>query len=155
MCPLCNKPFTERSPNWSLLDLIPESSYDILKQKLEQSLNDLKKKTDQLESEQFKSVETQILNHTNEIIKSVQLCQSNLLSELNSIRLERTKEHRSLEEVISKITDQLKNNDLSEVQLNLSIQKYSNLKPIESQLLFVTNNDSIHLDSSFIGKLVK
>jgi len=80
ICPICNKPFTDKNPNWYLLDLVPESSYDSLKKKLEQSLNDFKVNIDQLEHERFKLIEAQILTHTNEIIKSVHVCQSNLLS---------------------------------------------------------------------------
>lgn len=154
-CPTCSKPLTGNNPNWSLLDLIPESSYDILKKKLEQSLNDYKHETDRSEIDQFEFIESQILNHTNEIIKSVKESQSNLIFELNSIISNRTNEMLLLDQNISKIREQLKNNDLNEDQLKMTIQMYSKIKPVENKLQFVFNNQSIHLKPDFIGKLVK
>ena len=153
ICPICNKLFTDKNPNWYLLDLVPESSYDYLKKKLEQSLNDFKHNLDQVEHERFKQIESQILDYTNEIIKSVQVCQTNLLSNLNSIMLERVKESLSIDQDIAELRAKLNNNDLNEEQINLTILKYSNFK-LEDRILFEANNESIQLESCFLGKLV-
>ncbi len=155
ICPICNKPFTDKNPNWYLLDLVPESSYDSLKKKLEQSLNDFKVNIDQLEHERFKLIEAQILTHTNEIIKSVHVCQSNLLSQLNTIMLERVKESLSIDQDIAELRDHLNTNDRNEDQINRTILKYSNLRLFQDRVVFELNSESIKLDSGFIGKLVR
>lgn len=91
-CPFCYKRVVDKNPNWSMLELIPESSYDIARLKLEQCLNETTNLKNLLEENyeskrkenlnDFQLIRNQIIWRTNEMIKSIQRCQKLLLADV-------------------------------------------------------------------------
>jgi len=53
-CPGCNSNRKSETPNWALLKLIPESSYDLRKKELEKSMNDANESLQRIKNKRLK-----------------------------------------------------------------------------------------------------
>jgi len=77
-CPACNIKFIEKNPNWALIEIAPESSYDQSRAELKQALEegiDLKKKIEKFKESileenlnQLNTLRQDINNKTNEMM---------------------------------------------------------------------------------------
>lgn len=172
-CPNCKKIYTDKNPNWILLDLIQNSNCDTLRanlddhlkqnSKLKISLKENHYKRVQENEMKFKLIETQISNHTNELIKSIEVCKFKLLCESKHAEEEKKKELDKLYyDEDFKETKNLKN--LNEDQLfNLQNSLIEKNKTLNSQLNeceiltkdnfeFSCNFKSLEIKTDFIGQ---
>lgn len=180
-CPACQKTFNEKYPNLALLQIIPKSDYDKLKNELEHCLNeiaDLKVRLDENSDKKLKenlirinSLRTEIKKKTNEIIISIQNLQKKLLNETNNIEVLLRKKY-----TIANIDDQieaksrearlgLEVNAFNESDLRTLVDSFSRLKPeINERINQIENqNDdefefvlksSIEIDTDDLGEII-
>lgn len=156
-CPLCTKVINDNNTNWTLLKLVPESTYDKLKSNCENQLNklisingnlDLKRK-DEIEkiSKKIDKIRSQINVRLNDLINLIQKQKLKLMDQTENIEnyLEKRMFNYSgthlTQEETSNIKNHLDNNSLSE----------SDLKKLAEQLNDSINETNEKLD--FIDKV--
>lgn len=138
-CPSCKTPIQFKNPNLALLEFIPESTYDSLKQQLHRILTE----TNDLKSSLTRDWELSISNHLNKF-KCLKRDISSKSTEL--IKLIRNNEARMLQRVneyenkITKQFDKLKIDN--EIETKLSAAKFNlNTNEMNEKELSILNDE--------------
>ena len=169
-CPLCETKFSSKNPNWSLLQLVPDSNYDKLKNSLKQTLIEVRKlkkdfnleKNRKLEenTRKINKLKTEIYERFTEIINLIQLNRDKMIEQskhletylskrMNHIRIDETK--------LNQIELTIDSNEYNEADLVIWNQeatenKLDTIKQIKKLESFNNSYQFIHLKNKTIAK---
>ena len=166
-CPNCNSSSTDKSPNWDLIELVPESRYDKIKQELEQNLNEaneLKKELNKLRevkeaenSNKLELLQEEINSKSDHLINLIQFNRERLINQTKNIedylnkKLNETKINYQTDSKFKETEICLETNELNETGLsNLSNEinskkfdfqnKIDQLNKLENEFEIFTND---------------
>ena len=143
-CPICSKEIRDKNPNLALLNLVPKSAYDQLKDELEiemNELNDLRQRFDAKKGfkldelfNKMKLIRQQIHAKTDEVIlmiarerdtllSQVKYIEEYLIKSLNELRADPHMQARN-----AKLKEILTHNQYNESQLHLLKTEFNNKK---------------------------
>lgn len=177
-CPLCTKVINGENTNWTLLKLVPESTYDKLKSNCENQLNKLisinsdlnLKQKDKIEnnSKKIDEIRSQINMRLNDLINLIQKQKLKLMDQTENIENYLEKKmysgtHLTQEETLN-IKNNLDNNSLTESELKkLAEQLNDGINETNEKLDFIdkvnyddyefTQIDFIEADPNLIGEI--
>ena len=105
-CPFCSAEIVDRNPNWSLIEMVSESSYDKLKPKvdflvaetlhLKLTLNENHEKKLKEYQTQFQTIRNQIIIQTNQMVSLIHKRQKELLGQVRELENSVNKKLNSL-----------------------------------------------------------
>jgi hypothetical protein len=135
ICPDCNETIDKKHPNLALLEFIPKSESEKLKEELLDDLNILLQEIsrsnlrENMSSnlDKMKTIKKTIIIETNELIKSIQMEKDKIISNIVSIEQDASKVADYVEQ-INDLKSLLEKNHFSEEKLNLHKNKAAELR---------------------------
>jgi hypothetical protein len=134
-CPDCNETIDKKHPNLALLEFIPKSESEKLKEELLEDLNILLQEIsssnlrENVSSnlDKMKTIKKTIIIETNELIKSIQMEKDKLISNIVSIEQDASNVADYVEQ-INDLKSLLEKNHFNEEKLNLHKNKVAKLR---------------------------
>lgn len=161
-CPYCNVPFTSKNPNLSLLELIPQSQYDIRRSELDKLVNEAKELKTKLHSESKKKLnehlsklqelKLEIKRTTSKQIKQILSHKLNLLDEVHynesSVKnsINKLKYDADVDMKLNAIKYDLETNDLDEEQIDNEKNEINQVKIKLNQMIIKVAQINEHVE---------